>query len=175
MGLFKLGETSPALPAAGAAWVAPTAVLIGDVRLAPGASVWFGSILRGDNEPMIIGADSNIQDGCVLHSDPGQRLTVGAGVTVGHAVVLHGCRIGDNSLIGMGSVILNGARIGRDCLVGAGTLITEGKIIPDGSVVMGRPGKVVRQVTPEEQAGFLRSAQSYCANWRRYEVGLSRV
>ena len=173
MPIFALGHVKPELPEA--CWVAPTAVLVGNIVMAAGSSVWFGAVLRGDNEPIVIGVDSNIQDGSVLHSDPGHPLVIAAGVTVGHNVILHGCRIGDDTLIGMGSIILNGASIGRNCLIGAGALITEGKVIPDGSVVMGSPGKIVRQVTPEEVAGFTRSAQGYRANWQRFSRDLVAV
>lgn len=170
---FDLGDISPSLPKAGTCWIAPTAVLIGDVRVSEGASIWFGAVLRGDNEPMMIGEDSNIQDNCVLHSDPGQPLTVGARVTVGHGAVLHGCRVGDGSLIGMGAVVLNGAVIGKNCLIGAGALITERKTIPDNSVVFGSPAKVLRQVSDAESEGLAASAQIYVAKWRRYKAQLS--
>jgi carbonic anhydrase/acetyltransferase-like protein (isoleucine patch superfamily) len=168
MSLYSLGAARPDLPADDDFWIAPNAVLIGKVVMRPGSSIWFGATLRGDNEPLVIGENSNIQDGAVLHSDMGSPLTVGAGVTVGHMVMLHGCTIGDNSLIGIGAVVLNGARIGRNCLIGAGALIPEGKEIPDNSLVMGAPGKVVREVS-EHQAGMLTaSALHYVENWRRY-------
>jgi carbonic anhydrase/acetyltransferase-like protein (isoleucine patch superfamily) len=175
MTVYKLQELAPSLPAPGSFWIAPTAAVIGAVRLSPGSSVWFGAVLRGDNDPIVVGVDSNIQDGCVLHSDPGQPLTIGDGVTVGHNVILHGCTIGDNSLVGMGSTILNGAQVGRNCLIGAGALITEGKVIPDNSVVMGSPGKIVRAVSADEVAGFARSAQVYRAKWQRYARDLVEV
>jgi carbonic anhydrase/acetyltransferase-like protein (isoleucine patch superfamily) len=149
-------------------WIAPTAVLIGKVNLGSNASVWWHSVLRGDNEPITVGEGSNIQDGCVLHTDLGFPLVIGNGVTVGHMVMLHGCTIGDDSLIGIGAVILNGATIGRNCLIGAGALIPEGKSIPDNSLVMGAPGKVVREVTPEHLARMRESAEQYVDNWRRY-------
>ena len=149
-------------------WIAPTAVLIGKVSLGSNASVWWHSVLRGDNEPITVGEGSNIQDGCVLHTDLGFPLVIGKGVTVGHMVVLHGCTIGDNSLIGIGAVILNGATIGRNCLIGARALIPEGKSIPDNSLVMGAPGKVVREVTPEHLARMRESAEQYVDNWQRY-------
>jgi carbonic anhydrase/acetyltransferase-like protein (isoleucine patch superfamily) len=149
-------------------WVAPNAVVIGKVILKKNASVWWNAVLRGDNEPLTIGENSNIQDGCVLHTDPGYPLTIGANVTVGHMVMLHGCEIGDNSLIGIGSIILNGAKIGKNCLIGANALITEGKVIPDNSLVMGSPGKVVRELTPEQRDGLVKSAGRYVNNWQRY-------
>lgn len=149
-------------------WIAPNAVVIGKVVLKQNASVWWGAVLRGDNEPLTIGENSNIQDGCVLHTDPGYPLTIGKNVTVGHMVMLHGCEIGDNSLIGIGSVILNGAKIGKNCLIGANALITEGKEIPDNSMVLGSPGKVVKELTPEQRQGLVKSADRYVNNWRRY-------
>ncbi len=170
--IYRLGEAVPDLPASEDYWVAPTACVIGDVRLARNASVWFGAVLRGDNEPLVIGEDSNIQDGSVLHTDPGFPLTLGARVTVGHMVMLHGCTIGDNSLIGIGSVVLNGAVVGRNCLIGAKSLIPEGKTIPDHSLVMGTPGKVVRQLTEDEVNALSWSAAHYVANWQRYREEL---
>lgn len=149
-------------------WIAPTAVLIGKVSLGSNASVWWNSVLRGDNEPITVGDGSNIQDGCVLHTDLGFPLVIGKGVTVGHMVVLHGCTIGDDSLIGIGAVILNGATIGRNCLIGAGALIPEGKSIPDNALVMGAPGKVVREVTAEHVTRMRESAEQYVDNCRRY-------
>lgn len=153
-------------------WIAPTATVIGKVRLETNASVWWNAVLRGDNELITIGENSNVQDNCVLHTDPGFPLTIGRNVTVGHLVMLHGCVIGDGSLIGIGSVILNGTRIGRDCLIGANTFIGEGKEIPDRSVVMGSPGKVVRQVTDEQLAAVHKGVVKYVGNWRRYRAGL---
>jgi carbonic anhydrase/acetyltransferase-like protein (isoleucine patch superfamily) len=149
-------------------WIAPTAVLIGKVSLGSNASVWWNSVLRGDNEPITVGDGANIQDGCVLHTDPGFPLVIGRGVTVGHMVVLHGCTIGDDSLIGIGAVILNGATIGRNCLIAAKALVPEGKSIPDNSLVMGAPGKVVREVTAEHIARMRDSAEQYVANAARY-------
>jgi carbonic anhydrase/acetyltransferase-like protein (isoleucine patch superfamily) len=153
-------------------WIAPTAVVIGKVSLGRNTSVWWHSVLRGDNEPITLGEGSNIQDGCVLHTDPGFPLVIGNGVTVGHMVALHGCTIGDRSLIGIGAVILTGATIGRDCLIGARALIAEGKTIPDNSLVMGAPGKVVREVTPEHIARMRDSAEQYVQNAQRYRRGL---
>jgi carbonic anhydrase/acetyltransferase-like protein (isoleucine patch superfamily) len=154
-------------------WIAPSAVVIGKVKLEVNASVWWNAVLRGDNELITIGENSNVQDGCVLHTDPGFPLTIGKDVTVGHLVMLHGCTIGDGSLIGIGSVILNGARIGRNCLIGAKALIGEGKEIPDNSVVLGAPGKVVKEVTPEQAERAARGTAKYVNNWRRYKAGLA--
>ncbi|MEX0943375.1 MAG: gamma carbonic anhydrase family protein [Pseudomonadales bacterium] len=153
-------------------WVADNATVIGSVVLMNNASIWFNVVIRGDNDVITIGENSNIQDGAVLHTDPGIRLTIGKNVTVGHKVMLHGCTIGDNSLIGINSVILNGARIGRNCLIGANSLIPEGKEIPDGSLVMGSPGKVVRELTPEQQKGLEMSAMSYVNNFKRFKQEL---
>jgi carbonic anhydrase/acetyltransferase-like protein (isoleucine patch superfamily) len=154
-------------------WIAPNAAVIGKVKLEKNASVWWSAVLRGDNELITIGENSNVQDGCVLHTDPGFPLTIGANVTIGHLVMLHGCAIGDGSLVGIGSVILNGAKIGRNCLIGAKTLIGEGKEIPDNSVVLGAPGKVVKQVTPEQAERTARGTAKYVGNWRRYKAGLA--
>lgn len=152
-------------------FVAPSATLIGKVRLQPDSSVWFGSVLRGDCEWIEVGAGSNVQDGCVLHTDPGFPLTIGRGVTVGHRVVLHGCTIGDNSLIGIGSTILNGATIGANCLVGANALVTEGKRFPDGSLILGAPAKVARELDAAEIAGLTTAASHYVENGARYTSG----
>lgn len=168
---YRLGETGVETDGDDY-WIAPNAVLIGRVRLEKNASVWWNVVLRADNEPITVGEGSNIQDGSVLHTDPGFPLTIGRNVTVGHMVMLHGCTIGDNSLIGIGSVVMNGARIGKGCVVGAKALITEGKEFPDYSMVMGAPGKVVRQLTPEEAVRFARGAERYVRNWRRYRAEL---
>ncbi len=149
-------------------YIAHNATVIGSVVLGDRASVWFNAILRGDNEPIVIGAGSNIQDGSVLHTDPGCPLTIGSGVTVGHMVMLHGCRIGNNSLIGIKSVILNNASIGDNCIIGANALIPEGKAIPDNSLVVGSPGRVVRQLTAEQIERLRESAAHYVENMRRY-------
>jgi len=156
-------------------WVAADANLIGKVVLEAGASVWFGCTLRGDNEEIRVGAGSNVQENCVLHTDIGYPLVIGANCTVGHKAMLHGCTIGDGSLIGMGATVLNGAKIGKGCLIGAGALVTEGKEIPDGSLVMGAPGKVVRGLDAEAQAKLLQSAEGYRANMRRFRAGLKPV
>ena len=173
MNVYGLDDKQPQLPPQGEYWIAPTATIIGDVILKPGASVWFGAVIRGDNDPITIGRDTNIQDGSVLHSDPGEPLTIGDGVTVGHMVMLHSCEIGDNTLVGIGSVILGRARIGKNCLIGANTLITEGKEIPDNSLVMGQPGRVVRQLEPGQIEALKASAAHYVQNWQRYVAGLA--
>ena len=157
------------------AWIAESAEVMGNVTLGPHASVWFGCVLRGDTESMAIGEGSNIQDLSVLHADHGQPLRVGKHVTVGHKVMLHGCSIGDESLIGIGAVVLNGARIGKHCLVGAGSLVTEGKQFPDGSMIMGTPAKVVRQLTPEQIEGLRQSAQHYVDNARAFRTTLKKL
>jgi carbonic anhydrase/acetyltransferase-like protein (isoleucine patch superfamily) len=173
MAVYQLDTLTPHL--AETAWVADSAQVIGNVELAEGASVWFGAILRGDNEVMRIGKNSNIQDGSMLHADPGFPLTLGENVTIGHHVMLHGCTVGDGSLVGIKSVVLNGAKIGKNCLVGAGSLITEGKEFPDGSMIMGAPAKVVRPLTAEQIAGLARAAAHYVDNAKRYAAGLSRI
>ena len=154
-------------------WVAPDANLIGRVVLEAGASVWFGATLRGDNEEIRVGAGSNVQENAVLHTDMGFPLTIGANCTIGHKAMLHGCTIGEGTLIGMGAMVMNGSRIGRGCLIGAGALITEGKEIADGSLVMGAPGKVIRLLDAAARARLLRSAAGYQANMRRFRAGLS--
>ena len=171
-GLYSLDGVSVETPGVGEWWVAPSATLIGRVVLKRNASVWFNAVLRGDNEPIVIGEDSNVQDGAVLHTDMGSPLTVGREVTVGHLAMLHGCEIGDGALIGIGAVVLNGARIGRGCLIGAKALIGEGKVIPDGSVVLGAPGRVVRTLDADAQATLRLGAAHYVDNWRRYAAGL---
>jgi carbonic anhydrase/acetyltransferase-like protein (isoleucine patch superfamily) len=153
-------------------WIAPTAVLIGKVRLETCASVWWGAVLRGDTELIAVGRNSNVQDNCVLHTDPGFPLSIGADVTIGHLAILHGCSIGDGSLIGMGAVILNGARIGRNCLIGAKALIGEGKVIPDNALVKGIPGKVVGEIDPAGRERLRASAAQYVARWQRYRRAL---
>lgn len=168
MTVYTLGDKSPTLPPDGEYWIAPNATVIGDVVLKPGASVWFGAVLRGDNDPIVIGENTNIQDGSVLHSDPGEPLIIGDGVTVGHMVMLHSCEIGDNSLIGIGAVVLGRAKIGKNCIIGAGALITEGKEIPDGSLVVGQPGRVARMLEPGQIEALKASAEHYVQNWRRY-------
>ncbi|GMG81321.1 gamma carbonic anhydrase family protein [Paralimibaculum aggregatum] len=171
MSLYALGEDAPRLPD-GPHYIAPGAALIGDVTIAPDVSIWFNAVLRGDNEPITIGRGSNIQDGAVCHTDPGFPLVVGADVTVGHLAILHGCTVGDGCLIGMGAVVMNGARVGRGCLIGAKALVPEGREIPDGAMVLGSPGKVVRVLDAEAQAGLLRAAEAYREKLARYSAGL---
>lgn len=153
-------------------FVAENATVIGLVRLENNTSIWFNAVVRGDNALITIGENSNVQDGAVLHTDPGIELTIGRNVTIGHQAMLHGCSIGDNSLIGINAVILNGAKIGKNCLIGANSLITEGKEIPDGSLVMGTPARVVKTLNPEQQAGLVKSAETYVKNFKRYKSGL---
>lgn len=171
MTLYALGDKAPQIDED--TWVAPDANLIGDVVLEAGASVWFCVTLRGDNERITIGAGSNVQESTVMHTDLGYPLSIGANCTIGHKVMLHGCTIGDNSLIGMGAIVLNGAKIGKNCLIGAGALITEGKEIPDGSLVMGSPGKVVRALDAAAIEGLRASAAHYQDNMRRFRSGLA--
>ena len=172
MTIYTLGDRRPVIGRD--AWIAPNATVIGDVRLGDEASIWWNAVLRADNDSITIGAGSNIQDGSVLHVDDGVPLTLGANVTVGHMVMLHGCSVGEQSLIGIKSVILNRAVIGRHCIIGANSLIPEGKVIPERSLVMGSPGKVVRQLSDEEVARLQRSAQGYVANALRYRTGLKQ-
>jgi len=173
MAIYQLGALAPRI--ADTAWVADSAVVIGNVELAAEASIWFGAVLRGDTETLTIGRRSNVQDGSVLHADHGFPLVLGEGVTIGHQVMLHGCSIGDGSLVGIQAVVLNGARIGRHCLVAAGAVVTEGKEFPDGSLIMGAPARVVRPLTPEQIEGLKESAQHYVDNARRYRDGLKRI
>ena len=172
MTIYALGDSKPQLPPLGEYWVAPSASVIGNVILHTNASVWFGAVLRGDNDPITVGPDSNIQDGSVLHTDMGSPLTLGRGVTVGHKAMLHGCEVGDYSLIGIGAVVLNGVKIGRNCIIGANALITEGKVIPDNSLVVGQPGKVVRERDPAHIAVLQMSAEHYVQNWKRFAAEL---
>ena len=173
MAIYQLGALAPRI--ADTAWVADSAVVIGNVELAAEASIWFGAVLRGDTETLTIGRRSNVQDGSVLHADHGFPLVLGEGVTIGHQVMLHGSSIGDGSLVGIQAVVLNGARIGRHCLVAAGAVVTEGKEFPDGSLIMGAPARVVRPLTPEQIEGLKESAQHYVDNARRYRDGLKRI
>jgi carbonic anhydrase/acetyltransferase-like protein (isoleucine patch superfamily) len=168
--IYALDGVQPQLHAD--TWVAPDANLIGKIVLEEGASVWFGATLRGDNEEIRLGLGSNIQENCVLHTDMGYPLVIGANCTIGHKAMLHGCVIGDGSLIGMGATVLNGAKIGKGCLIGAGALIAEGKEIPDGSLVMGAPGRIIRELDAAAQARLLKSAEGYRANMRRFRAGL---
>ena len=171
-GLYSLDGVAVETPGPDAFWVAPNATLVGRVILRRNASVWFNAVLRGDNEPIIVGEGSNVQDGAVLHTDMGSPLTIGREVTVGHLAMLHGCEVGDGSLIGIGAVVLNGARIGRGCLIGAKALVGEDKVIPDGAVVLGAPGRVVRTLEAEARETLRLGAAHYVQNWRRYAKGL---
>ena len=173
MAIYELDGVAPRL--ADSVWVADSAQVIGNVELAADVSVWFGATIRGDTELIRVGSGSNIQDGSVLHADVDQPLTIGSHVTVGHKVMLHGCTVGDGSLIGIGAVVLNGAKIGKCCIVGAGALVTEGKEFPDGSMILGSPARAVRELTSEQQAGLLRSAAHYVENARRYRAGLHKI
>src|SRR5450631_3544030 len=175
MPLYALDGVSPILPADQRFWIAPDAQIIGKVRLETDVSIWFGAVLRGDNEEIFVGARSNVQDGSLLHTDMGYPLTIGADCTVGHHAILHGCTIGENSLIGMGATILNGAKIGRNCLVGANALVTEGKEFPDNSLIVGSPAKVVRSLGEDAVARHLESAKHYVENAQRYARGPDRI
>ena len=175
MPIYALAGAAPEFPSDGAYWVAPDAVVVGRVRLLRNASVWFGAVLRGDNDWIIVGENSNVQDNSVVHTDPGEPTTIGANVTVGHRVILHSAAVGDNSLIGMGSTILNRAKIGKNCLIGANTLVAEGKEIPDGSLVLGSPGRVVKPLS-EAQIGYLKmSADVYVHNYKRFREELKQL
>lgn len=173
MACYQLDDKTPRL--ADGAWVADTAAVIGDVVLEADASVWFGAVLRGDNATITVGAGSNVQDGTVIHTDTDFPVTIGPKVTIGHQVMLHGCTIGEGSLVGIGAVVLNGARIGKGCLVGAGALVTEGKEFPDHSVIMGAPAKVVRQVTPEQAERLAHGGDHYVDNANRYRRSLKKI
>ena len=173
MAIYQLEDIAPEVHPT--AWVADSAQVIGRVTLGENASVWYGAVLRGDNDRITSGADSNVQDGSVLHTDHGKPRVLGQGVTIGHQVVLHGCSIGDYSLVGIQSVVMNGARIGRNSIVGAGSLVTEGKEFPDGVLIVGSPAKVVRELTAEQIAGLQRSATHYVAQQQRHASALKRV
>ncbi|MFA7638669.1 MAG: gamma carbonic anhydrase family protein [Parvibaculum sp.] len=175
MPVYAIGDTKPILPPEGEYWIAPNAEVMGNVKLQKNASVWFGAVLRGDNELITIGENSNVQDGSVLHTDPGSPLTIERDVTIGHMVMLHGCTIGAGSLVGIGSIILNGAKIGKGCLIGANTLIAENKEIPDYSMVLGSPGKIVRTLDKETAEALRLSADHYVENWKKYRTGLKRI
>ncbi|WP_028606101.1 gamma carbonic anhydrase family protein [Ottowia thiooxydans] len=173
MAVYEVDGKSPQISPS--AWIADSAEVMGNVAIAADASVWFGCVLRGDTESMSIGEGSNVQDLSVLHADRGMPLTVGKHVTIGHKVMLHGCTIGDESLIGIGAIVLNGAKIGKNCLVGAGSLVTEGKEFPDGSMIMGTPAKVVRQLSPEQIEGLRNSARHYIENAHLFRETLKRT
>jgi len=173
MALYQLGERTPRI--ADSAWVADSAQVIGAVELGPDVGVWFGAVLRADTEPIRVGRGTSVQDGCVFHADPGFPLTVGENVTVGHQAMLHGCTVGDGTLIGIQAVVMNGARIGRFCLVGAGALVTGGKEFADGTLIVGRPAHALRPLTPEEIAGLQRGALHYIENARRFRLDLKKI
>ena len=175
MPIYALGTVSPMLPPPGSFWIAPDASIIGDVRLGIDVGIWFGATLRGDNEPIIVGASSNVQEGCVLHTDLGTPLTIGSACTIGHRAILHGCTIGDNSLIGMGATVLNNVRIGANSLVGANALITEGKEFPDNSLIVGSPARAIRTLDDAAVARLAASAAAYVANWKRYARDLRPI
>lgn len=174
MPLYSIDGVAPEI-SGDEVWIAPNASVIGRVFIAAHAGIWFNVTIRGDNEPIRIGARTNIQENCVLHTDPGFPIEIGEGCTIGHKAMIHGCRIGENSLVGMGATILNGARIGRNCLIGAGALVAEGKEIPDNSLVIGMPGKVVRQLDESAINGLRMSAAHYVENARRFAAGLKEV
>nr|WP_295892384.1 gamma carbonic anhydrase family protein [uncultured Devosia sp.] len=174
MPLYALDGVAPQIdPDIG--WIAPTAVLVGDIIVGPEVGIWFGVVARGDIERITIGARTNVQENCVLHTDTGYPLDIGDNCTIGHSAIVHGCTIGDNTLVGMGATVLNGARIGKNCLIGANALITEGKEIPDNSMVVGAPGKVIRQIDDEGVRGLAASAERYVRNARRFASGLSEI
>lgn len=175
MPLYSLDGTAPQTPPDGQWWLAPDAHLVGRIRIAADVGIWFGAVMRGDNEWIEIGEGSNIQEGCVLHTDMGFPLRVGAGCTIGHRAILHGCIIGQNSLIGMGATVLNGARIGANSLVGANALVTEGKEFPDNSLIVGSPARAIRTLDDKAAAGITASAQAYVARWKQFAAALKRI
>ena len=175
MPIYEIDGHAPELPGAGQYWVADTAVLIGRVRLKTDASVWFGSVLRGDNEWIELGERSQIQDNATLHTDPGFPLTIGNDCVIGHNVVMHGCTVGDNSLIGMGALLMNGVKIGKNSLVGAGAVVTEGKTFPDGSLIVGAPARVLRSVDEKIMKMIREGADIYVRRWKQYAKGLKRI
>jgi carbonic anhydrase/acetyltransferase-like protein (isoleucine patch superfamily) len=175
MPIYALDGRRPKVPPEGSFWIAPNASVIGDVTVGLDVGVWFGAVVRGDNEPIAIGARTNIQESCTLHTDMGSPLSIGEGCTVGHNAILHGCTVGDGSLIGMGAIVYNNARIGRECLVGAGALVTEGKVFEDRSLIIGSPAKAVRTLDDETVAKLRESAAHYVAKWRRFATGMKLV
>jgi carbonic anhydrase/acetyltransferase-like protein (isoleucine patch superfamily) len=175
MPLYSLDGRRPALPPEGRYWIAPSACLIGDVSVGIDVGVWFGAVLRGDNEPIVLGARTNIQESCTLHTDMGYPLVIGDDCTIGHNAILHGCAIGEGSLVGMGAVVLNGAKIGRGCLIGARALVTEGKAFADHSLIIGSPAKAVRTLDAAAVEGLRRFARQYVENWRRFAAGLKPI
>jgi len=175
MPLYAIDNIKPEFSDEASAWLAPDASVVGRVSIGRNVGIWFGAAIRGDNEPITIGDDTNVQEHTVMHSDPGFALTIGKGCTIGHRAMLHGCTIGDNTLIGMGAIVLNGARIGANCLVGAGALVTEGKEFPDGSLIVGAPAKAVRALDEQAIARLKASALHYVANAKRFKAGLKPV
>lgn len=175
MAIYELDGKSPELPADGQYFIAESAEVIGNVRLKSNATVWFGTIIRGDNELIEIGEGSNVQDGCIFHTDPGFPLTIGANCTIGHNVILHGCTIEDGALIGMGAIIMNGARIGKGCIVGAGAIITEGKTFEDRALVIGAPARAIKTLTPEQVTAMTYGAPHYVHNGKRFKAGLKKI
>jgi carbonic anhydrase/acetyltransferase-like protein (isoleucine patch superfamily) len=175
MPIYALGPHSPRLPADDRHWIAPGAHVMGQVEIGDEVGIWFGATLRGDREPIVVGARSNVQEGAVLHTDLGFPLVIGEGCTIGHGAIVHGCTVGHNSLIGMGATVMNGARIGADSIVGAGALVTEGKSFPDRSLIVGSPARAVRQLDDAALDGLRRSAQSYVDNWRRFRAEMKRL
>ncbi|MDQ0320636.1 carbonic anhydrase/acetyltransferase-like protein (isoleucine patch superfamily) [Pararhizobium capsulatum DSM 1112] len=172
MPLYALGPKRPETPQKGGYWLAPDAHVIGDVILGEDVGIWFGAVLRGDNEPITVGARSNIQEGAVVHVDPGFPVTIGEGCTIGHRAIVHGCTIGSNTLVGMGATVLNGAVIGNNCLIGANALVTEGKVFPDNSLIVGAPAKAIRLLDDAAVEGLKKSAENYVRNWQRFSVSL---
>ncbi|MEG3179904.1 gamma carbonic anhydrase family protein [Sphingomonas sp. LT1P40] len=173
MAVYSFEGVAPAIDPD--AWIAPSADVIGDVHLAAGASIWFGAVIRADNTPIVVGERSNVQEGAMLHSDPGAPLTIGQDCTIGHHAILHGCTIGNRVLVGMGAIVLNRAEIGDDCLIGAGALVTEGKVFPPGSLIVGSPARAIRTLDDTTRAALLLSAQNYADRQRRFRTGLIRI
>lgn len=175
MPLYSLAGHTPKTPGPDLYWIAPDASVIGKVEIGEDVGIWFGAVLRGDNEPIVIGKETNIQEGAMVHTDPAFPVTIGEGCTIGHHAIIHGCTIGDNSLIGMGATVLNGAKIGSNCLVGANALVTEGKEFPDGSLIVGAPARAIRTLDEAAIEGLRRSARNYVANWQRFARDLKRL
>ncbi|MFN7102233.1 MAG: gamma carbonic anhydrase family protein [Pseudorhizobium sp.] len=175
MPLYALGQAEPKTPGPDRYWVAPNATVIGDVDIGEDVGIWFGAVLRGDNEPILLGAGTNIQEGVIIHNDVGYPVSIGRGCTIGHRAIIHGCVIGDNSLIGMGATILNGARIGNNCLVGANALVTEGKTYPDNTLIVGSPAKAIRTLDDEAVAALRRSAAHYVERWKLFKQELREL
>ena len=175
MPIYAIDGKAPEFEDADTNWIAPDATLIGNIRIGRHAGFWFGVVIRGDGELITIGADTNVQEHTIMHTDPGFPLSIGQGCTIGHRALLHGCTIGDNSLIGMGAIVLNGAKIGANCLVGAGALVTEGKVYPDNSMILGAPAKAVRATDDQVRAMIARAADVYVKRWKQYAAGLKRI